>query len=172
MSMFPSLDLTDSGSVPEHSHEVKIGVDLSTTYFTAYIWDDTAEPIHTAEQCRSFLTEISDETEKLSFVGQWQAVTEEGHTLFLQLDTDGKMIWYCKKDGEPVEFYIGSASENPEAGTICTVSERVGWAKMPWQYDLKYTCVSNGHLIFENTEADGLLPCDYPVEFIKSTYNG
>ena len=40
MSMFPSLDLTDSGSVPEHSHDVKIGVDLSTTYFTAYIWDD------------------------------------------------------------------------------------------------------------------------------------
>ena len=38
--MVPSLDITDSGSVPNNSHEVKIGVDLSTTNFTTYVWDD------------------------------------------------------------------------------------------------------------------------------------
>lgn len=137
---------------------------------TAYIRDDTAEPIHTTEQCRSFLSAICDETNDITLHGQWQAVTEDGYTLFLQLDTDGEMIWYCKKESEPIEFHIGVAAQNSEAGTIRTVSERVGWAQIPWRCDFRYTCGSSGQLILENAEADGLLPNDSPIEFIKNTY--
>ncbi len=137
---------------------------------TAYIRDDAAEPIHTTEQCRSFLSAICDETNGITLHGQWKAVTEDGYTLFLQLDTDGKMIWCCKKEGQPIEFYIGVAAENPETGILCTVSERVGWAQMPWRYDFRYTVDSNERLILENAEADGLLFDGSPIEFIKDTY--
>lgn len=137
---------------------------------TAYVRDDTAESIHTTEQCRSFLTEITGEPEKLSLHGQWKAITDDGYAVFLQLDADGRMRWYCKKDGEPIRFNIGVAAQNPEAGTICTVSERVGWAQRPWRCDFKYTYGSSGQLILENAEADGLLPDSSPIEFIKNTY--
>jgi len=132
---------------------------------TVYTRDDTAAPIHIPDKYCELLQDTAD----ASLAGIWTAATDDGYTMFLQLDSEGNMIWCCKKEGEPVRFHIGIAAASTETGTIQTISERVGWAQMPWQYDLEYSYGTDGKLTLKNTEQDGLLPTDHAVVFMKQT---
>lgn len=132
---------------------------------TVYTRDGTSAPTHDTEKYSGFF----EDTVHAALIGEWSASTNDGHSVFLRLDADGNMIWCCKKEGEPIELYIGVAAADSESGMLHTVSERVGWAGMPWQYDFGYTCGTDGKLILRNTEQDGPLPTSEAVEFIKHT---
>lgn len=132
---------------------------------TAYTRDDTAAPIHIPDKYSELLQDTAD----TSLAGTWTVSADDGYTMFLRLDSEGNMIWCCKKEGEPIKFYIGTAAVSPETGTIQTISERVGWAQMPWQYDLDYSYDPDGKLTLKNIEPDGLLPTDHAIVFVKQT---
>lgn len=132
---------------------------------TVYTRDEASAPIHVPDKYCELLQDTAD----ASLVGNWIASADDGYTIFLQLDSMGNMIWCCKKEGEPIELYIGGAAAFPKTGTIQTISERVGWAQMPWQYDLDYSYNLDGKLTLKNTETDGLLPTDREIVFIKQT---
>ncbi len=132
---------------------------------TVYTRDEASAPIHVPDKYCELLQDTAD----ASLAGNWIASADDGYTIFLQLDSVGNMIWCCKKDGEPIELYIGGAAVSSEAGTVQTISERVGWAQMPWQYNFEYSFDADGRLILKNTEPDGLLPTECAVGFIKYT---
>jgi len=134
---------------------------------TVYIRDESIEPIHSPERYDWFLMEFTAEIIPYSLIGQWTRDSSDGYTMFLQLDPDGSMIYCCKKEGEPISVHIGVAAV--ENGTIKTVTEKVGWAEMPWQYDIEYTFAPDGSLILKNPEFGGLLPTEDAVRFIKLT---
>lgn len=136
---------------------------------TAYIRDEGAEPIHIFHRYSWFFQEIAAETIPDSIIGEWTGASTDGYTMSLQLDADGSMIWCCKKEGEPISVHIGVAAADRETETIKTVTEKVGWADMPWQYDMEYTFDPDGKLILKNPDFGGLLPGDESVGFIKLT---
>lgn len=130
-----------------------------------YMRDETSAPIHIPDKYSELLRDIADS----SLVGSWSASTDDGYTMFLRVDSEGNLIWCCKKEGEPIELHIGIGAAFPKTGTIQTISERVGWAQMPWQYDLDYSYDLDGKLTLKNIESDGLLPTDHAIVFIKQT---
>jgi len=150
-----TVTLTDTGFTLEERNGIT----------TEYMRDNTADPIHIPEK----YIELFQDTADTSLAGTWTASTDDGYNMFLQLDSEGNLIWCCKKEGEPIEFHIGIAAAYPETGTIQTISERVGWAQMPWQYDLDFSYAPDGKLTLRNIESDGLLPTDHEIVFYKQT---
>lgn len=147
----------------------EISVDLNNGERTLYTRDEDAEPIHDSGKYDWFFQETGGEIVPLALTGGWTGASEDGYVMFLELAADGNMIWFCKKEGEPVFFHIGVAEVDPETGTITTISERVGCADMPGLYDIEYTFAADGTLLLKNPELGGILPGDEAIAFTKTT---
>ena len=132
---------------------------------TSYIFDAEIDPIHNPERYRDLYGNVSD----CALVGHWSAVLAEGYALYLRIDSDGTMLWSCKKAEQPVEVYIGVASAEENTNKIQIITERVGWAQMPWLFELQYTVGADGELTLENAEAEGLIPFDHTIILKKAT---
>jgi len=158
---------SDSGKYFDTVRQIKValtdtGIEIAdqSGEVTVYTRDETCDPIHNPEIYTGFLQNKADN----ELVGSFSA-SADGTDVFFQLDSDGKMIWCSKIVGEPIEIYIGVASVDTKAGRIHTMSERLGFGKMPWLYDLEYTLDSSGKLVLKNAASDGLLFTDDAVEF-------
>ena len=132
---------------------------------TSYICDEEIEPIHNPERYRDLFGNVSD----CALTGHWSAVLAEGYALYLRIDADGTMLWSCKKTGQPVTVYIGIASAEQDTGIMQVMAEKVGWAQMPWLFELQYSIGAGGSLILTNTETNGMLPADHAIQFEKVT---
>lgn len=132
---------------------------------TSYICDEEIEPIHNPERYRDLFGNVSD----CALTGHWSAVLAEGYALYLRIDSDGTMLWSCKKAEQPAEVYIGVASAEENTNKMQIIAERVGWAQMPWLFELQYTIDSDGNLILKNAETEGLLPFNHEIQLKKDT---
>lgn len=132
---------------------------------TSYIRDEGIEPIHDPRRYTEFFENVSDH----ALIGQWSTVSAEGYELYLRIDSDRTMLWSCRKAGQPVEVYIGGISAEQESGKIQIIAERVGWAQMPWLFELQYTIGADGNLILENAGAEELLPFKHEIQLKKAT---
>ena len=48
-------------------------------------------------------------------------------------------------------------------------AERIGYARMPWQYELECTWTPSGELLLQNGDDGGLLPTDQAVVLTQLT---
>jgi len=133
-----------------------------------YIRADSEEPIHPADGMAGFLENPSAHACDPEMSGLWEARTEDGYRMAFQLKDDGKMRWYCKKEGEPVSVCLGFAFTDADSGNLGFLTERVGWSNMPWMHSAKYT-LTEDCLLLENAEEEGLLPVSGAVEFKRIT---
>ncbi|MBE6599470.1 MAG: hypothetical protein E7638_08520 [Ruminococcaceae bacterium] len=134
-----------------------------------YIRDDGAVPIHETGKYAVYLSDMGEGSPIGSLEGEWTASGEDGYNITLRIDANGTVLWCCKRESEPIVIHTGMALVDETAGCIQTMTERVGWADMPWLYNTRYGFDGDGRLILENTESDGLLPTDRAIVFTKLT---
>lgn len=155
----------------------KIAVKLTPTGFdmtksdgtvTEYTRDDLLEPIHIPERNADYLEAVTEISHDPSLTGEW-VQSSDGYSMMLRMDSSGNILWCSKKDGEPVSVHIGVSSANPDSGIIVSVSERIGYAEMPYKYDTSYYFNGDGNLVLKNCEPEGLLPTDGEITFVRLT---
>jgi len=155
----------------------KITVKLTPTGFTMtksdgtvteYTRDDLLEPIHNSKSNADYLEAVTEFSHDPSLTGEW-IHRSDGCFMMFRLDADGNILWCSKKDGEPVSVHIGVSSANPDSGIIVSVSERIGYAEMPYKYDTSYYFNGDGNLVLKNCEPEGLLPTDGEITFVRIT---
>lgn len=172
---FPFSGFSDSGAFWEECPQVTVtlcaeGICLTEADGTAvtFLRDETREPTHIADRCAALLPQPSGQPYPDGITGTWTAVTEDGSSILLRLNTDGSLLWYCKQETVPVTVYIGVGSVTEDAsGCILTLAaERVGYAQMPWLYCLTLVPTDDG-LRIANHDGDGLLPDAEPLLLTK-----
>ncbi|MBE6613750.1 MAG: hypothetical protein E7631_00415 [Ruminococcaceae bacterium] len=120
----------------------------------SYIRDDTLEPQHTPERYREAL----DGACPVGIRGEWTAAAEDGADIFLRLDEDGTILCLYKREGEPVSVHIGLAACGEEEGSLSCITERIGWADMPWFDTILFSTETDGGLLLKTPDTCGLLP--------------
>ena len=134
-----------------------------------YTRTDSAEPIHTAARYEELPEAFPVPSYDPALTGRWEAEAD-GCRMILRLDEDGTLCWFSKKEGEPVSVHIGVWYIETDSGCLVTVTEKVGWAQMPWMNRTVCTETDKG-LLLKNEEAEGLLPTDGTVEFVRPAGN-
>jgi len=145
------------------------GVDFAPADGTtvSYFRDDTPEPQHDPERYREILGEGTAAVKDAGLAGGWKAETEDGTGIFLRIEENGVLRCLCKRDGEPVRVHIGLAAVDAERTTLTGMTERVGWAEMPWNDTIGYAIGTDGRLTLDAPEDCGMLPGGMKIVFEK-----
>jgi len=144
------------------------GVDFTSAdgVTISYLRDDTPEVQHDPERYREVLGEGTGAADA-GLVGRWKAETEDGTGISLRVEENGVLYCLCKRDGESVRMHIGLAAVDAERTTLTCMTERVGWADMPWNDVVGYALGTDGRLTLDVPEDCGMLPSGMKIVFEK-----
>ena len=134
--------------------------------------DDALAPLHSVEQYAEILPDAPSGY-PLAMTGVWRNEEVGGQRITLCLHPDGTLLWCGKTEGKPAEIYMGMGVYTPAAegdsGILTMAAERIGYARMPWQYELECTWTPSGELLLQNGDDGGLLPTDQAVVLTQLT---
>ncbi len=127
--------------------------------FTRTEADDISPRVITEEKGREIETYYTAGALPAALAGSWGARDEEGdHVLIIR--EDGGFIHAVRPADHPVQVYVG-ACRVAEDGTLRCLTERLGWAAMPFEFEYAWETSDGGPLI--------LRPADSPTEEIVFT---